>query len=324
LPITTLIGLSNKNMQNELIYGVSQLGDNHRPSAVSIGNYDGVHLGHQHVIKTLLRESEALGAAATIVTFEPLAKEFFRPDSVLRLQSLEQRAEQLFELGVERVLCIDFTAEFANLSPMEFAQQVLLDGLGVRFLCVGDDFRFGKDRAGDFNFLERLGSQHNFDVSAHETFLIDGERVSSGRVRKALANGDFALAKKLIGKAYSISGVVSLGQQIGRTINFPTANIVLPSKNFAVNGVFVVQALMQDGRSINGVANVGNRPTVDGSENRLEVHLFDFEEQIYGEKLLVEFLHKIRDEQKFDSIELLKKQISLDAQSARRYFQQHG
>ena len=310
-------------MQNELIHGIAQLTDRHRPSVVSIGNYDGVHLGHQQVIKTLLNKSKELDAAATIITFEPLAKEFFMPDSVVRLQSLEQRAEQLFELGVARVLCIEFTAKFANLSPVDFVQKVLVNGLGVRFLSVGDDFRFGKDRAGDFNLLKCLAAEHEFAVEAHETFTIDGERVSSGRVRIALKNSDFELAEKLIGRPYSIVGVVSLGQQIGRTINFPTANIVLSNSNFAVNGVFVVRARRPNGQCIDGVANVGCRPTVDGNENRLEVHLFDFDAQIYGEKLVVEFLHKIREEQKFDSLDQLKEQISMDAQSARRYLQQH-
>ncbi|MEM7359313.1 MAG: bifunctional riboflavin kinase/FAD synthetase [Pseudomonadota bacterium] len=308
----------------QLIHGIENLLPEHRPSAVSIGNYDGVHLGHQHVIKTLLEQSQALNAPATVITFEPLAKEFFRPGSVPLLHSVSQRAEQLFALGIDRVLCIEFTAEFAAYSPARFVEEVLLDGLGVRYLSVGDDFRFGKDRAGDFEFLKKFGESHDFSVTAHDTFEIGGSRVSSGRVREALQNADFKLAETLLGQPYTISGVVSRGQQLGRTLDFPTANIVLEPTQTAVNGVYAVRAIGAGEVTVNGVANIGTRPTVDGSENRLEVHLFDFDADLYEKKLRVQVLHKIRDEQKFSSIDALKIQIAADADSARRYFQNHG
>lgn len=301
----------------ELIRGLPQLTERHRPSVVSIGNYDGVHRGHQHVISTLLRKSAELDAPSTVVTFEPLAKEFFLPTSVPRLTSLEERAGLLFELGVDRVLCIEFDASFASYSPEHFVEDVLVNGLGVRYLCVGDDFKFGKNRAGDFSMLKRSGLELKFDVTAHDTFELSGERVSSGRIRQALSLGDFEAARVLLGRPFAISGQVSEGQQLGRTIGFPTANLVLPSYQCPISGVFAVRVLHQKFGELKGVANVGARPTVAGDESRLEVHMFDFNKQIYGDQLNVVFVEKIRDEQKFDSFELLKKQIELDAVKAR-------
>ncbi len=301
----------------ELIRGLNKLALEHRPSVASIGNYDGVHRGHQHVISSLLRHSRSLGAPSTVITFEPLAKEYFMPDSVARLSSVEERAQLLFELGVDRVLCVDFNAEFASFSPAAFIKDVLVEGLGIKYLCVGDDFRFGKDRAGDFNMLSAAGLEHGFSVEAHDTFEIDGKRVSSGRVREALANADFDQAENLLGRPFSISGSVSQGQQLGRTIDFPTANIVLSKYKPAISGVFSVRVQHPTYGELSGVANVGRRPTVDGGENRLEVHLFDFSADIYGDHISVTFDSKIRDEVKFDSFELLKKQIQLDAMQAR-------
>lgn len=307
----------------QFIRGIHNLKQIHRPSVVSIGNYDGVHLGHQSVIQTLLKKSSELQAPSTVITFEPLAKEFFRPGSVALLSSVEQRTEQLFSLGVDRVLCIDFNDEFASYSPRKFVNDVLLGGLGVQFLCVGDDFRFGKDREGDFDFLTSMGKQHTFSVTAHETYTLEGTRVSSGRVREALSNGDFVLAEKLLGRPYTIAGMVSKGQQLGRTLDFPTANIVLDSAQTAVQGVYAVKVAGVAGRVIDGVANVGTRPTVDGKENRLEVHLFDFDSDIYGVDIEVSFHRKLRSEQKFDSLEALKGQIQSDSDSAREYFRKN-
>jgi len=299
----------------QLLRGIEALTTEHHSSVVSIGNYDGVHRGHQYVIKTLLMESKKRQLPSTVVTFEPLAKEFFRPNSLVRLSTIEERARLLFELGVDRVLCIDFTNEFANYSPQRFVEEVLLSGLGVQYLSVGDDFKFGKARAGDFIMLENMGKEHGFEVSSHDTFEIDGERVSSGRVRQALLESDFVLAEALLGRPYAIRGVVSKGEQRGRTIGFPTANIVLPEMLLAVNGVYAVKASLNN-LEIGGVANVGKRPTVNGQVNRLEVHLFDFDRDIYSQMLEVCFVEKIREEQKFASFDVLKQQIHQDAQRA--------
>jgi len=305
----------------QLIRGIDQLSNQHRPSVVSIGNYDGVHLGHQYVIKTLLAQSQALNAAATVITFDPLAKEFFQPNSVARLSTVEERAQWLFNLGVDQVLCVEFNADFAATSPDAFIEDVLVKGLGAKYVCVGDDFRFGKGRAGDFTLLQSAGKQHGFEVSAHQTFELEGERVSSGRVRAALQYSDFQLAADLLGRIYSISGQVAMGQQLGRTLDFPTANIPLVDRVLAVNGVFAVVAVLESGERVKGVANIGNRPTVDGKEQRLEVHLFDFDRDIYGQNLSVELHSKIRDEKKFNSLDELKTQIAQDAAQAIAFLQ---
>lgn len=303
----------------ELILGIDQLEPHHAPSVVSIGNYDGVHRGHQFVIQTLIAHSQRLQAPATVITFEPLAKEFFSPGSVMRLTTLDERAQHLFALGVERVLCIPFDAEFSAYSPTEFVSDVLVNGLGARHVCVGDDFRFGKDRGGDFTLLTAMGRESNFEVSAHDTFEIEGDRVSSGRIREALAAAEFALAERLLGRPYTIRGAVQRGQQLGRTLSFPTANIVLPDMVMPVDGVFAVVTQVR-GEQVAGVANVGRRPTVDGKENRVEVHLFDFDDDIYDEAIEVRFVSKLRDEIRFESIDQLKAQIERDARAARHIF----
>ena len=304
----------------QLIRGIDQLGSQCHPSVVSIGNYDGVHLGHQAVIANLLHHAERTGATPTVVTFEPLAKEFFKPQSLARLSSNEERAELLFNLGIKRVVAIDFTAQFAAYSPQGFVDDVLLDGLGVKHVSVGDDFRFGKDRAGDFDFLLKAGAQHGFAVTAHDTLELAGQRVSSERVRHALATGDCQLAAQLLNRVYSISGEVVMGQQLGRTLDFPTANIALPDRQLAVRGVFAVVTQLESGERVNGVANIGFRPTLDGTEQRLEAHFFDFDRDIYGQKIIVELHHKIRDEKKFASLADLQAQINQDAAAAQAFF----
>lgn len=309
----------------QFIRGIEQLSKQtakpYAPSVVSIGNYDGVHLGHQYVIKSLLAQSRTLNIPSTVVTFDPLAKEFFLPNSVARLTTVEERAQLLFDLGVDQVLCVDFNASFAAYSPNGFIEDILVDGLGAQYVCVGDDFRFGKDRVGDFTLLQAAGHKHGFEVSAHETFELGGDRVSSGRIRAALQSSDFLLAEQLLGRPYAISGEVAMGQQLGRTLNFPTANIMLADRVLAVKGVFAVIAVLGSGDRIKGVANIGNRPTVDGKEQRLEVHLFDFDQDIYGQTMNVELHHKIRNEQKFNSMDELKTQISSDADDAAAFLQ---
>ena len=303
-----------------LIRGLTKLEQNHKPCVASIGNYDGVHLGHQHVISTLLEHGKRLSVPSTVITFEPLGKEYFRPNTIPRLTTIEQRAELLLGLGVDQVLCIDFDEDFASYTPEAFIQNVLIEGLGVKHLCVGDDFRFGRNREGDFAMLKRVGSERGFAVTAHDTFEIDGSRVSSGRVRDALLLNDFVLAEQLLGHPYTIEGFVAKGQQLGRTIDYPTANIVLPDILLPINGVFAVRVELQHRDVVAGVANIGSRPTVDGKEKRLEVHLFDFDQDIYDQKIIVSFVEKIRDEAKFDSFEDLKTQIHEDAARARVIF----
>ena len=307
------------------IDGIDALRAQHRPSAVSIGNFDGVHRGHQRVVSTLLAESQRLGVPATVVTFEPLAREYFAPKSVARLSTSSEKAALLFDLGVDQVLSIRFDHSLAQQSPQQFIQSVLIEGLGTRFLSVGDDFRFGHQRAGDFQTLTQAGQTAGFNVQRHTTVLHAGDRVSSGRIRTALQQDDLALAFALLGRDFSISGPVAMGQQLGRTLSFPTANIELGERVVPVSGVYAVtvsgQAFSTAGH---GVANVGMRPTVNGQAQRLEVHLFDFAEDIYGQHITVHFKHKIRGEQRFDSLDALKAQIANDVIQAKEWLSEHN
>ena len=302
-----------------LIVGLEALGQDHGPSAVSIGNFDGVHLGHRHVVQTLLSEAKQRQIHSTVVTFEPLAREYFAPGSLARLTTLEEKAELLFALGVEYVLSIRFDQHLAAMSPANFIQKILVEGLGTQFLSVGDDFKFGHQRQGDFQTLEQAGGVSGFVVQRHDTFEIDGQRVSSGRIRAAIENDKLADARLLLGRDFSISGEVAVGQKLGRTLSFPTANIELGERVVPVRGVYAVQVKLADQVDlIPGVANVGFRPTVGGVDQRLEVHLFGFDRSIYGQMITVYFKHKIRGEQKFASIEALKAQIDNDAQVAKQ------
>jgi len=301
-----------------VLQGLDDLPRCERPCAATIGNFDGVHLGHQRVIDTLLSAARERQIPSNVITFAPLAKEYFAAGSARRLQPLSQRINALEQLGIDQVLVLTFDENLAGMSPQNFVQQILVDGLGVRYLSVGDDFRFGHKRKGDFAYLLDAGQTQEFDVQAHDTFLLGGERVSSGRIRKALSESDFETAATLLGRAYTISGTVSLGQQQGRTIGFPTANLVLDAQHYAVNGVYAVRVLIDD-EVLKGVANVGCRPTVNGQENRLEVHIFDYEADLYGQEMEVEFVSKVRDEQKFESFDHLREQIILDAEIARSH-----
>jgi riboflavin kinase/FMN adenylyltransferase len=218
------------------------------------------------------------------------------------------------------VLLLPFNRALAEMEAETFIQRVLVEGLGVRYLVVGDDFRFGKGRRGDFAMLKQAGAEHGFEVVTMHTFEIGGSRVSSTRIREALQVGDLALAEQLLGRPYRMCGRVAHGNKLGRTIGFPTANIFLHRKKTPVDGVFAVEMFGIEGEPVAGVANVGTRPTIDGTRSLLEVHLFDFSADIYGEYVFVDFLQRIREERRFDSFDKLKEQILLDAEKAREFF----
>ncbi|MCV6638684.1 bifunctional riboflavin kinase/FAD synthetase [Candidatus Albibeggiatoa sp. nov. NOAA] len=305
----------------ELIRSISQLRPQHHQCVATIGNFDGVHRGHQTVIQQVKTESLELDLPATVIVFEPQPQEFFAPDKApTRLTRLREKLLAFQRYGVDRVLCLRFDKKLSSLEPDDFIQQILIDGLGVKHLVVGDDFHFGKKRGGNYQTLQAAAKQHQFKIEKQRTFIIDGERVSSTRIRHALAQGNMQLANELLGRPYMLSGRVSYGQQRGRTINFPTANIFLHRHKSPLKGVFAVKVHGLGHRPITGVANLGTRPTINGTQLLLETHLFDFNQVIYGKYIEVEFISKIRDEQKFDSFELLKQQIELDAQAARHLF----
>ena len=304
----------------QIIRGSHNLRPRHRGCVATVGNFDGVHLGHQAVLGQLAEKADELGLPLVVITFEPQPQEYFRPDAAPpRLTRLREKVQALRRYAVDRVLVLRFDARFAAQAPDEFIDRVLVNGLGVRYLVIGDDFRFGRQRAGDFSMLCAAGEQHGFEVVNMHTFSLDSARVSSTRVREALDAGDLNAAEKLLGRPYRMSGRVAHGDEKGRTIGFPTANIHLHRKATPLRGVFAVELYGVHGEPLPGVANLGTRPTVCGMRTLLEVHLFDFERDIYGAHVHVEFLHKLRDEQRFDSFEALKQQIHTDAAQARAF-----
>lgn len=307
----------------ELIRGLHNLRPRHRGCVATIGNFDGVHLGHQAVLGQLAEKAEEFGLPAVVITFEPQPQEYFtHGDIPPRLTRLREKYRALRRFAVDRVLVLQFNHKLAELSADEFVQQVLLDGLGIRYLVVGDDFCFGKGRGGNFASLQQAGAEHGFDVVNMHTFSQGSERVSSTRIREALQVGDLDSAEQMLGRSYRMSGRVAHGNKLGRTIGFPTANIFLHRKKTPVDGVFAVEMFGIEGEPVTGVANVGTRPTVDesGTRSLLEVHLFDFDGDIYGQHVHVDFLHRIREERRFESFDALKAQILNDADEARAFF----
>ena len=290
-------------------------------TVLTIGNFDGVHLGHQALLKLLTDKARSLGLPAVVLTFEPHPREYFSPaDAPARLASLREKLLLLDAAGVDRTYICRFDARLAAQSAQAFIDDTLVRGLAVRHLFIGDDFRFGTRRQGDFAMLEAAGAQHGFTVESMPTLSVAGERVSSSAVREALAADDLAHAARLLGRPYSIAGRVSHGDKLGRQIGFPTANIQMKHRRPALTGVYAVSVEGLADGPVAGVANVGVRPTATSSGRaRLEVHLFDWTRECYGAHIRVHFLHKLRAERKFESFDALRAQIALDADSARQW-----
>jgi riboflavin kinase/FMN adenylyltransferase len=305
----------------ELIRGIHNILPSHHGCVLTIGNFDGVHRGHAQVISCLVSKAHHFQLPATVMTFEPQPQERFRgADAPARLSLLRDKIRLLDELKIDQLLCINFTAAFANQPAEAFIEELLVKKLGVKYLVVGDDFCFGKGREGTFDMLVAAGKQFGFTVVSTQSFVVGSSRVSSTAVREQLALGNLEQARRLLGHPFILSGRVAHGQKLGRTIGFPTANIALKRTVVPVRGVFAVR-LYWDGSDIyDGVANVGFRPTVNGQTCRLEVHLFDFSGDLYGKRVEVELIAKIRDEQPFESLDALKKQILNDANEARALF----
>lgn len=293
------------------------------PVALTIGNFDGVHLGHQAMLAKLRAAAAARGLPACVMTFEPHPREFFAPDQApVRLTSMREKLGLLRQHGVERTHVLRFNFALAQVTAADFIGRILVRGLGVRWLQVGDDFRFGARRAGDLAMLRVQAAQYGYEVESMATVELDGARVSSTAVRDALAAGDVEKAGRLLGRPYSISGRVIGGDRLGRQLGFPTANVQMKHNRPPLTGIFAVQFVRAGGRPLQGVASLGVRPTVKakGSAPVLEVYVFDFKEEIYGELVRVDFLHKFRDEAKYVDLETLKAQIARDVSDARAYF----
>lgn len=310
----------------EIIRGIHNLRSQHRGCVATIGNFDGVHLGHQSILRHVREQASSRGLSSMLVCFEPQPQEYFQGDAApARLSRFREKLEQLTRHGVDRVLCVRFNERVRNMEPLAFVD-LLVEGLGVRDLVVGDDFRFGRDRMGDFDLLRRAGERHGFSVTAEDTLVHESLRVSSTRVRECLAAGDFALAERLLGYPYLICGKVVHGRQLGRQLGTPTANIQLHRYRAPLDGVFAVH-LEVDGsdgppQPLPGVANVGLRPTVEANAKRpiLEVHVFDFAGDLYRRNVRVTFRRRIREERRFDGLDALKAQVARDMVEARRWF----
>jgi len=309
----------------QLVRGLHNLDDNHRGSVLTIGNFDGVTKGHQAILKRLQQCAADHNLPSTVMIFEPHPEELFNAvNAPARLTRLREKLVQFQHFNVERVVLVKFNKQFSQMTATEFVMQLLLDKLGVKHLIIGDDFRFGFKRQGDYQMLEALSEEHHFHLENTQTLMLDEQRISSTAVREALSVGDMSKAEKLLGRPYTMSGRVFHGDKRGRTIGFPTANLLLHRCVSPLNGVFAVKMILNEGKSNqsehDGIANIGNRPTVDGMREQLEVHLFDFNQQIYGKAIEVVFLHFIRGEQKFAGIEQLQQQITKDVESAKHFF----
>jgi riboflavin kinase/FMN adenylyltransferase len=290
--------------------------------ALTIGNFDGVHLGHQAMIARLLQAARSRGLPAAVMTFEPQPQEFFAPDQApARLTALREKLELLRNCGVDRVYVCRFGFPFAQLTADEFVTRILRDGLAAKWLLVGDDFRFGARRAGDFALLKSASKSSGFEVEAMTSVVQDGTRVSSTAIRNCLEAGQLDAAGRLLGRPYSITGRVVEGDKLGSKLGYPTANVLLKRLKAPLSGIFVVDVDGLGQTPLPGVASLGVRPTVkERGQPTLEVHLFDFDERIYGKRIAVRFLEKLRDEQKFADIDTLVAQMDRDAAAARDYF----
>lgn len=306
----------------QVIRGLHNLRPEHQGCVATIGSFDGVHLGHQAVFRHLQKEAARFGLPATVITFEPQPMEFFSPASApARLTRMREKLQALKDAGIDRVVLLEFGAKLAAMPAQAFVQELLVKGLDVRYLFVGDDFRFGKGREGNIDLLRSVGQVHGFAVANMNSFAVGEARVSSTLIREALATGDLVLAEQYLGRPYQICGRVAHGDERGRTIGFPTANIDLHRKVSPLGGVFAVEVFGLAASPLPGVANIGNRPTVVGDDRYLlEVHLFDFSRMIYGEHVQVVFRKRLRAEKRFDSFDQLRQQIMLDSDQARAFF----
>jgi riboflavin kinase/FMN adenylyltransferase len=302
----------------EIIRGLHNLRSRHRDCALTIGNFDGVHLGHRVILDQLGAIASREKLTTMLMTFEPQPREFFvRDGAPPRLTRFKEKMLELQATSLEHVLVLRFDESFSRVPAHRFIRQYLVAGLGVRHLMVGDDFRFGHGAEGNFELLHDASEHYGFRLTRRETFSVAGGRVSSRWIRNALENGELDVAARLLGRPYSILGRVVYGRRLGRSLGFPTANLPLKRRVCPVRGVFAVRVHGVGEAPADGMANVGTRPTVDGTERVLEVHLFDFDEALYGKELSVDFVSKLRDERRFDSLEALSRQLQADAVEAR-------
>jgi riboflavin kinase / FMN adenylyltransferase len=307
----------------KLLRGLRQQSTLEKGSVATIGNFDGVHVGHQSIVRHVVQKAKDMGIPSVVILFEPQPQEFFAPDKApARIMRFREKYQYLESLGVDYLLCLAFNRQLAELSAEDFVEQVLSRRLNVKHLIVGDDFTFGRERRGNFEFLETWGKNIGFSVQDTASVLIANERVSSTLIRQSLAESDFISAEKMLGRSFEFNGKVCYGQQLGRQWGVPTINLPIARKKTPIHGIFIVEIRIEgDPRLYQGVSSLGTRPTVNGKGILLEVHLFDFDRMIYGSKVKVRPLKKVRNEQKFPDVESLKARIFEDIKIAREYFE---
>ncbi|MCO7222878.1 bifunctional riboflavin kinase/FAD synthetase [Pleionea sp. CnH1-48] len=306
----------------ELIRGLHNLERQPTPCVATIGKFDGVHCGHQQILAAVTAKAKELAVPSSIIVFEPDPQEYFAPqNSPARLTRFREKWQLLEQVGIDKVVCMSFNRRFASMPAPDFIHKVLIEKLRVAHLIVGDDFRFGAGRTGDYALLSELGAGQ-FGVQTTQSIKQGTERISSSLIRTTLDEGKLSKAKQLLGRDYAISGTVVHGQKLGRQLGFPTLNVPLLRRQSPLAGVFVVAIDGISERTQWGVANVGSRPTIGGSKPRVEAHVFDFDGDCYGRKVEITFLHKIRDEKKFSSVDELAEQIQLDSEAARHFLKQ--
>lgn len=301
----------------ELIRGLAEVKPRHRGTVASIGNFDGVHLGHQAVLRDLKARAERMGTPATAILFEPQPQEYFAPDKApVRLTRFMEKWLLLQAAGVDRVLCLRFGKMLAETSAEDFVQKILVDGLGVRQLTVGDDFRFGKDRRGDFGLLRRAGAEAGFEVADTASLAVDGGRVSSTRIRGQLMEGEMEEAARLLGRPFGLTGRVMHGERLGRDLGFPTVNLALKRRMPPVSGIFAAWVHGATAAPMPAAAYIGKRSAAGGVAWVVEAHLLGFSGELYGRRIRVELLHRLREDRHFDSLDALRDQMQKDVDAA--------
>lgn len=309
----------------KLLRGFQQVPACHAGTVATIGNFDGVHRGHQALLHALREQANRLHLPLLVILFEPQPGEFFHTlQAPARLSSLREKIQALEACGVDYIFCIKFNSYLASMTASEFATRYIFSMANTKYLLIGEDFHFGRERLGDAALLRELGQEQSCEVQLFSDFYIDEERVSSTKIRQALHRGDLLHAATLLGRTYAMCGRVVRGDGRGRQWGVPTANLILHRTAMPLKGVFCVRVKRRGKPWLQGVANVGYRPTVDGSRCILETHLFDFDESLYGELLQIHFMHKLRDEIKFSSVEALISQIHQDIGAAKAYFSPSG
>ncbi|STX51881.1 riboflavin biosynthesis protein RibF (riboflavin kinase/FMN adenylyltransferase) [Legionella busanensis] len=305
----------------KLLRGLDSVSALNAGTVATIGNFDGVHLGHQALLAKLKAAALKLKLPSVVLLFEPQPGEFFYKEKApARLTNLREKIEILQKLQIDYLCCLKFNQRLANMLATNFAQTYFFSLLHAKYLIVGEDFRFGQGRQGDINLLASMAKKSDCVIDIFANYVLDGQRISSTKIRNLLSQNQLTDAQKMLGRPYSLCGRVIEGQKRGREWGIPTANLNLKRLNLPFTGVFCVQVQDESGQVLNGIANLGCRPTVDGKHNVLEVHLFNFNGNLYGKMLKVIFLHKLRDEAKFSSVEKLVQQIHYDIKEAKCYF----